>query len=68
MNTVNIQIFVRVLFLQNFMDAKFCENKILAKSLCCLLMQVKNALVPIFNMAIMSFNPIHENEILAKIT
>ena len=30
-NTVNSEIFPRVLFSRNFAYAKFCENKILAK-------------------------------------
>ena len=29
--TVNLEIFARVLYSQNFANAKFCENKILAK-------------------------------------
>ena len=33
-NTVNSEIFVRVLFSRNFAYGKFYENKILAKSLC----------------------------------
>ena len=43
--------FREVLFSRNFSRAKFRENKIMAKSLCCLL-----ALVTNFNVANMSFN------------
>ena len=30
-NTVNLDIFARILFSQNFADAEFCKNKTLAK-------------------------------------
>ena len=43
--------FREVLFYRNFSRAKFRENKIMAKSLCCLL-----ALVTNFDVADMSFN------------
>ena len=37
MDTVNLEIFVKVLLSGNFAYVEFCENKILPKSLCCLL-------------------------------
>ena len=40
----------------------------MAKSLCRLLIYVNHALVANFNVAIMSFNAIRENKILAKIS
>ena len=40
----------------------------MAKSFCCLLIQVNHAYVAIFNVANMSFNAIHEIKILAKIS
>ena len=63
LHTVNSEIFTRVLF-----SRKFRENKILAKSLCHLLMKVNHAIVAIFSIANMSFNTIRENIILAKIS
>ena len=44
-NTVNLEIFSRVLFSRNFVYAKFHENKTQAKSHCCLLILVNHALV-----------------------
>ena len=45
MHTVNLEIFARVLYSQNFAYAKFRENKILVKSHCPLLIQVNHTLV-----------------------
>ena len=59
--TVNSEIFARVLFLQNIAYAKFRENKILAKSLCRLLIYVNHALVANFSAARMSFNALLVN-------
>ena len=43
--TVNLEIFARISFSRNFADAKFCENKALAKwrNHCRLLMSVNHA-------------------------
>ena len=65
-HTVNSEIFARVLFSQNIAYAKFRENKILAKSLCRLLIYVNHALVANFSAARMSFNTLLVNKILAK--
>ena len=56
--TVNLGHFARFLFSRNFADAKFRENKTLAK--CCFLMQVNHTLVArkFFSVANMSFNAI----------
>ena len=64
--TVNSEIFARVLFSQNIAYAKIRENKILAKSLCRLLIYVNHALVANFSAARMSFNALLVNKILAK--
>ena len=55
---------MRVSYTRNFAYAKFPENKILAKSLCHLLMKVNNVIVTNFYVANMSFNTICENKIL----
>ena len=65
-HTVNSEIFATVLFLRNFADADFRENKTLAKTPCPLLMFVNHAKVA--NFLLMYFTTVCENKILAKIS
>ena len=69
MNTVNSEIFARVLF-SRYIAAKFHENKILTnwRNHCRLLIWVNHALVANFNNENIYLNAIRENKILAKIS
>ena len=66
-DTVNSEIFARVLFSRNFAEAEFRENKSLAKgeSTLSFLMLVN---LGIFYMENVFLNAIRENKILAKIS
>ena len=65
-DTVNKEIFARVLFSRNFAYVKFCENNTLAKwqKLFAIIMSKSQFL----NVANLSFNDICENKILANIS
>ena len=67
-DTVNSEIFARVLILRNSHIRVSRKLNSGAKSLCCLLMEVNHALVANFNVANMSFDAIRENKVLAKIS
>ena len=68
LNTVNSELFARNLFSRNFAYAKFHESKILAKSLCYLLMKVNHVIVMNIYVSNMSFNAVRKNKILAKMS
>ena len=51
-DTVNSEIFVRILFWRNLADAEFCQNKTLAKSLCGLLSKSNHVQVANFKCGI----------------
>ena len=71
MDTVNSEIFARVLFSRNFVDAKFCEIKPSRNEEMTLSFTDVGKSCPsleFFNVGNISFNVIHENKILAKIS
>ena len=69
-DTVNSEIFARVLFSRNFTYTKFREIKSSVKwrNHCRLLIKENHALVANFYVSNMSYNDSRENKILAKIS
>ena len=67
LDTVNLEIFIRVLFFAKLRTCSFVKLKPLQNH-CRLLVSVNHAQSLIFDVANMSFNAIHENKILTKIS